>query len=457
MRVLVCGATGCIGHAVVHALRARNHQVVEAARSLPDGERTLRLDFMQEQDPRDWAQALAARRIDAVVNCVGILMQGAGQTFERVHARGPGELFKGAALAGVHRVVQVSALGVRDDAGTHRVPYLLSKLQADDALAALPLESAIVRPSLVYGPGSASAALFATLASLPVIATPGRGLQPVQPIHVYEVAEAVVHLLERSGPLAPGEVFELGGPQPVTYRQMLAAYRQALGLGEALWLPVPMALMALGAACVEWLPQKVFSRDTLRLLEHGSTTAANAAPRLLGRAPTALQDGLAVTPPQPALDLQVVLSPMVDRLLRMALACMWLATGLVTLGWSQASGVLDLLQRCGFPGQAAAAVAVMLASCGLNLALGAAVLLRPAPATYALQMAAVLGYTITAAVNMPELTLDHCGPLVTNIPVLALLLALWCAHGRQGAQPARGRPRAGAGAALRAHVQGVPQ
>lgn len=54
------------------------------------------------------------RRIDAVVNCVGILMQGAGQTFERVHARGPGELFKGAALAGVHRVVQVSVLGVRD-------------------------------------------------------------------------------------------------------------------------------------------------------------------------------------------------------------------------------------------------------------------------------------------------------------------------------------------------------
>lgn len=453
MRVLVCGATGCIGHAVVHALRARNHQVVEAARSLPEGERTLRLDFMQEQDPRDWAQALAARRIEAVVNCVGILMQGAGQTFERVHARGPGELFKGAALAGVRRVVQVSALGVRDDAGTQGVPYLLSKLRADDALAALPMESAIVRPSLVYGPGSASAALFATLASLPVISTPGRGLQQVQPIHVYEVAEAVVHLLERSGPLAPGEVFELGGPQPVTYRQMLAAYRQALGLGEAFWLPVPTALMTLGAACAEWLPQKVFSRDTLRLLEHGNITAANAAPRLLGRAPTALQDGLAVTPPQPALDLQVVLSPVADRVLRLALACMWLAPVLVTLGWPQASGVLHLLQRCGFPGPAA--MAVMLASCGLNLALGAAVLLRPAPATYALQMAAVLGYTVVAAVNMPELALDPCGPLVTNIPVLALLLALWCAHGRQTAQPVRGRPRAGAGTALRAHVQGV--
>jgi hypothetical protein len=143
------------------------------------------------------------------------------------------------------------------------------------------------------------------------------------------------------------------------------------------------------------------------------------------------------------LDLQVVLSPVMDRLLRLALACMWLATALVTLGWPQSSGVLHLLQRCGFPGLAG--VAVMGASCSLNLALGAAVLLRPAPAVYALQMAAVLGYTLTAAVNMPELALDHCGPLVKNVPVLALLLALWCAHGRRsaGAVSARGLPRLG--------------
>jgi hypothetical protein len=44
-----------------------------------------------------------------------------------------------------------------------------------------------------------------------------------------------------------------------------------------------------------------------------------------------------------------------------------------------------------------------------------------------LQVAAVLGYTVTAAINMPELTLDHCGPLVKNLPVLALIVLLWCA------------------------------
>jgi uncharacterized protein YbjT (DUF2867 family) len=429
MRILVCGATGCIGSAVVHALRARGHQVVAAARALPDGDHTLQLDFMQACEPPAWAQRLGRLRIDAVVNAVGILMPARGQSFERVHARGPIELFRGAALAGVHRVVQVSALGVRDEASAVDIPYLLTKLQADDALAALPIESAVVRPSLVYGPRSASAALFATLASLPVIATPGRGNQPVQPLHVYELAEAIVHLLERSQPLQPGQVFELGGPQPLSYRQMLATYRRALGLGDALWLPVPMGLMQLGAACAQWLPQKVLSRDTLRLLERGNTPAANAATLLLGRAPTAMDEGLATTPPQPLVDLQVVFSPVADRLLRGAVAAMWLSTALVTLLLPQQSGVLQLLQRCGFSGDAG--LAVMLGSCVLNATLGLALLLRPSPTVYALQMGAVLGYTLTAALNMPELVIDHCGPLVKNLPVLALLLALWCAHGQR--------------------------
>jgi uncharacterized protein YbjT (DUF2867 family) len=439
MRVLVCGSTGCIGRAVVHALRARGHQVVEAARSLVNGERTLQVDFMQAREPQDWAAHLARLRIDAVVNAVGILMPSAAQSFERVHARGPVELFRGAALAGVHRVVQVSALGVRDEAGAWGIAYLLSKLQADDALAGLPMESAVVRPSLVYGPGSASAALFATLASLPVVATPGRGGQQVQPIHVYEVAEAIVQLLERSEPLQPGQVFELAGPRPLGYRQMLQAYRDALGLGPALWLPVPMGLMKLGAAGAEWLPQKVLSRDTLRLLERGNTTPANAAAALLGRAPTAMEEGLATTPPRPLLDLQVRLSPAVNLALRAAVAAMWLYTAIVTLLLPQPSGVLELLERCGFSGTAG--TAVMLASCTLNTVLGLALLLRPSPHVYAAQVAAVLGYTLTAAVNMPELTIDHCGPLIKNLPLLALLLALWCA-GMGHPAAAAPRPRA---------------
>jgi len=301
----------------------------------------------------------------------------------------------------------------------------------------LPLQWAVLRPSLVYGPRSQSAALFATLASLPVIGLPGRGAQQVQPIHVYELAEAVAHLVERPGELR--ELHQLGGPSTLSYREMLQAYRRALGLGGAVWLPLPMPLMRLLAAAAETLPQKVFCRDTIRLLERGSVPAPNAAAALLGRAPTPMAQGLAITPPAPLVDLGVRLSPLVAFMLRAALAAMWIITALVSAAMPQESGVLALLARCGFDGEAG--VVMLVASCTLNVVLGTLTLLRPTPWLYAVQAGAVIGYTSTAAWHLPALLLDHCGPLVKNLPVLMAVLVLWlAAPGR--ATPAPTGPRA---------------
>jgi uncharacterized protein YbjT (DUF2867 family) len=435
MRVLVCGSTGCIGSAVASALRGRGHVVIEASRRHADGPTTWKLDFMTPCTPSAWAGRMGAAHIDAVVNCVGILMPSPAQSFERVHSAGPVELFEGAALAGVTRIVQISALGVGHDGDALAMPYLHSKLRADDALATLRLEWAVLRPSLVYGPRSQSAALFALLASLPVIALPGRGAQRVQPIHVYELAEAVARQLERDS--GWHRVHELGGPQAIGYRDMLAAYRAALGRGPALWLPLPLVLMRSTAWAAEALPQRVFCRDTLRLLERGSLPAPNGAHELLGRAPTTLARGLAITPVAPLVDLHADLSPAVDRALRATLGFMWIYTALISAWMPQHSGVLALLARCGFQG--GLGVAMLIASCTLNLALGMLTLLRPTPSLYALQAAAVLGYTTTAALNMPELALDHCGPLVKNLPVLGIVLLLWSALPTPTRAPQRAR------------------
>jgi uncharacterized protein YbjT (DUF2867 family) len=433
MNVLVCGARGCVGSAVVRALRWRGHRVVEAARGLGAGSDTVTLDFMTERSPEDWAAELRARRIDAVVNCVGILMASTRASFQRVHTDGPVELFRGAALAGVGRVVQVSALGVGDQASLDETGYLRSKRLADQALLALDLDAAIVRPTLIFGPGSESAALFATLASLPVIALPGPGRQAVQPIHIFEVAEAIAGLIERSG--SAHGVYELAGRDRLDYRGMLASYRSALGLGEAVWLPVPMPLMRLGARLAECVPQRVYSRDTLRMLESSNVPRRNAAAVLLGRPPTGLTDGLDVTPPRPAIDARVELALPVDLALRMALAFLWIYTAAISAWWPERSGVLELLARCGFAGSAG--YAALAASCALNITLGTLTLLRPSVLLYAVQSAAVVGYTLTAAVNVPELTLDHCGPLVKNLPVLGCVVVLWLAHAARPAAPRR--------------------
>jgi nucleoside-diphosphate-sugar epimerase len=450
VNVLLCGATGCIGRAVTQALRWRGHRVVAASRAALDGDEAMPLDFMQERSPAWWAAALQERRIDAVVNCVGILLPDARGSFARVHSDGPVELFRGAALAGVGRVVQVSALGVGDGDGVTakgEAEYLRSKRLADETLLGLTeLDSAIVRPSLVFGPGSASAALFTTLASLPVIGLPGAGRQRVQPIHVFELAEIVAGLVERSG--SARGVYELGGGEAIDYRRMLAGYRHALGLGEAIWLPLPMPLMALGARLAERVPQRVFSRDTLRLLERGNVPARNAAPALLGRAPSRLDEGLAVTPPRPLLDTRVALAAPVELGLRLSLAFLWIYTAAISAWLPERSGVLELLARCGFAGKAGHAA--LAASCALNLVLGTLLLVRPSVRLYAVQAAAVVGYTLTAAFNVPELTIDHCAPLVKNLPVLAAVVVLWLAEAGRPSRRADTGPRTREGQAVAA-------
>ena len=435
MNVLVCGASGCVGAAVVNALRSRGHRVLVGVHRNPPrspAHDAVPLDFMRETSPEQWAERLVALRVDALVNAVGILMPSRNATFERVHTAGPSELFGGAAIAGVERVVHVSALGV-GTASRDEPAYLRSKRLADQALLALPIAGAVVRPSLVYGPCSESARLFATLAALPVIGLPGRGSQRVQPIHVFELAECIARLVERAEP-ARG-VFELGGGDAVSYRAMLETYRAALGHGEAVWLPLPIAAMRLAARLAEFVPQRVLCRDTIALLERGNASDHNAAPALLGRLPATLAQGLAVTPPDAAIDLRVVLSLPVELSLRAALAFLWLQTALVSALLPHASGVLALLERCGFVGNAA--IAALAFSCALNAGLGVATLLRPSARIYALQCAAIVGYTLAAAWHVPALTIDHCGPLAKNVPLLGCAVVLWLSRSGRRVLPAR--------------------
>jgi uncharacterized protein YbjT (DUF2867 family) len=421
MNVLVCGSTGCVGAAVVAALRWRGHCVVETTRlSRHAGAAAMHLDFMEPVAPEAWAKDLVERGVDAVLNCVGILVPRGNDSFERVHHLGPAELFRGAAIAGVERVIQVSALGI-DGPARATSDYLASKQRGDDALLALGIDGAVVRPSLVFGPRSASARLFATLASLPVIALPGRGGQQVQPIHVWELAEAIARLVDRSG--AVRGIYELAGDSPISYRQMLADYRSAQHLGAAIWLSLPMPLMRLAARMAEWLPQRVYCRDTLALLEGGNVAARNAAPVLLGRAPSTLAEGLAATPAAPAIDLDVRLAPAVRAWLRSALAFLWIYTAAVSAIWPHESGVIELLARCGFTGSAG--WLALGASCVLNTSLGVATLRRPSVALYAVQTGAVLGYTLCAALNVPQLAIDHCGPLAKNALLMASIAILW--------------------------------
>src|SRR5215470_6254006 len=120
MRVLVTGGYGLIGATCLARLRREGHDLVGAGRSVVEAARRLPFarwvcaDFQHLTSVDGWRPLLAG--IDAVVNCVGVLQDGAGDDTERVHVAGTCALFDACAALGIRRVIHVSAIGA-DRAG----------------------------------------------------------------------------------------------------------------------------------------------------------------------------------------------------------------------------------------------------------------------------------------------------------------------------------------------------
>jgi uncharacterized protein YbjT (DUF2867 family) len=426
MRVLLTGASGFIGRAVAHALRQRGHDVVRALRRSSGQADVVQVDFATVPRRDWWAQRLAG--IDAVVNAVGILREQPGQGFRALHTEAPAELFHACAAAGVRTVVQVSALGA-DDAATSA--YHLSKKAADDVLRALPLRGAIVQPSLVYGPGGTSAALFNKLAMAPLLPFPAGGRMPVQPVHIDDVVQGIVRLVEE--PPASVTTFAFAGPEPLRLRDYLRQLRQALGERGRQWIvPVPTGLFRAGAALAGKLPGSMLDSETAAMLLAGNATASNGLPGLLQRPPLAPFEFVADDAREPArrqaaLDLWL-------PVLRVALASMWIWTAVVSFGLYPVQDSYALLAQVGLHG--ALATFALYGAAVLDLVLGVLTLAAPARWrrwVWLAQLALIGGYTVLITLFLPEYWLHPYGPISKNLPILAAIAMLWALE-----PPARG-------------------
>lgn len=419
MRVLLTGASGFIGGAIADALLRRGHTVVRVLRRpAPGAQDVVQADFAQVPS-RAWWQA-QLHGVDAVVNSVGIIREQRGQTFRALHTEAPVELFHACVAAGVRTVVQISALGADAQAQSH---YHRSKKAADDLLRALPLHAAIVQPSLVYGAAGPSAALFNKMAVAPLLPLPAGGRMLVQPVHVDDVVEGVVALVER--PPESVRTLAFAGPRPVALREYLGDLRWALGeSGPLRVLPVPVPLFRASAAAAGHLPGSMLDAETADMLLAGNATNDNALPQLLGRTPREVRAFITSPEAEPArraavLDLWL-------PVLRVALALMWIWTGIVSLGLYPLQDSYALLARVGLHGTLAAFALYGAAVVGIVLG----VLTLAAPQrwrrwVWLAQIALIGGYTVLITFFLPEQWLHPYGPISKNLPVLACIGLLW--------------------------------
>jgi uncharacterized protein YbjT (DUF2867 family) len=427
MRILLTGASGFLGQALTDALLADGHEVHavvrQPSRLAPrPGLCPALLDVNHALQSQDWLPLVTG--MDVVINAVGIFRQGPGQRFELVHKRAPQALFAACDLLGVGLVLQVSALGAGEAPST---AFLQTKRAADDFLLQLPLRAVVLRPSLVYGEQGASARLFNGLASLPLWFLPGRRGGPMlQPVHLQDLVDAVRALLRQAGDAQaqPPWVLACVGPEPLSFKDYLLTLRRGLGLWRTPWmLPLPVWLMRAAARVAGWLRSPLIDADAMDMLLRGNQADSRPLAELLGRAP---RPAAAFIAPERRHDLrrQAQLGWLLP-LARWSLAAVWIWTGIVSAGLYPREQSLELLARVGATGLWA--VLLLYGAAALDVLLGLATLwLAPRwrPALWQLQAALVLAYTALISWRLPEYWLHPYGPVLKNLPILALLLLL---------------------------------
>ena len=193
------------------------------------------------------------------------------QRFASLQAELPGRIGKIASELGITSVVQLSAIGA-DDKSPSR--YARTKAMGEAALLKACPSATILRPSLVFGAGDGFFNRFASMAviapGLPVI---GGGKNKVQPVYVGDVASATVAAI--AGKAHQGKIYELGGPDIMTFREVMAYILKLTKRRRAL-LPIPFGVMGLAAGAMSVLPNAPVTRDQLKQLKTDNVVAANA-------------------------------------------------------------------------------------------------------------------------------------------------------------------------------------
>jgi uncharacterized protein YbjT (DUF2867 family) len=269
--IFVTGGTGFVGGHVVRELRGRGLPVRCLVRNASKGPAAdVELVEGDVTDPESLRRGIAG--CDTVIHLVAI-RQGSEEQFRRIMVEGTRSLLAAAAEAGVGRFVHMSALGTSEQT-KDAVPYYRAKWDDEQLVQSSGIPYVIFRPSFVFGPDGGILPTFTKLARLtPVTPIIGSGKQRIQPIWADDVAAYFAEATSR--PDVTGRLFELGGPDAVTWNEFWERLKRVRGLRRPS-LHVPVALMRVNALVTERLPGNIpLTRDLLKMLELGDNVVSS--------------------------------------------------------------------------------------------------------------------------------------------------------------------------------------
>ena len=275
-RVLVLGGRGFIGRHAVKCLHERGAEVIVGTRS---PSRADQIEALLHRE-RDWPNKIES--FDVVLNCVGILRQRIGETYDQVHHLAPSALAQACARKGV-RFVHVSALGLSDSAKSR---FITSKVKGERGIQAAGGDWAIARLSLLDGEGGYGAAWLRGVAKLPFFFSPTPAQGEIAALTADDAGCALAALcLDERIDFARNRFFELGGMATYTFEDYIRGLRKRYADNAALALRVPGILARAFAHVCDLFHFSPFSFGHWELLCRDNVPMPNRLPELLGKEP----------------------------------------------------------------------------------------------------------------------------------------------------------------------------
>lgn len=425
MKILVLGAYGLIGSAIVRRLSSAGHAITGLGREVTRAQKQfpslawIKADIARLQTSDDWAKILSDTKPDVIINSAGALQNGLGDDLAALQSNAMQALYAAAAKAGVTHLIQISATRAQGNASTL---FMRTKGQADAALAASALEWTILRPGLVIAAQAyGGTALLRATAALPFMQPVISGTGTIQTVSVEDVAGTVEAVI--AGRIASRQIYDLVEDKTHSLADIIVAMRNWLGLSPArilhvpAWLVRPACLVADGLGWLGWRsPLRSTAIEELRAgisgnpstLTRATGDALSSFTQTLEKLPSTIQERWFAR--------LYFFKPVAI----LTLSAFWLITGVITLiDIDAAAAVLRERQVSAFW-----AYSAVVSGAFADILLGACILVRPWLRFATTGMIAVtLAYLIGGTMLAPDLWRDPLGPLLKAIPAMMLALA----------------------------------
>ncbi len=296
--IFVAGGMGFIGWRLISALKKNGHRALCLARTpgraeicREKGIEPVIGNILDRESLRGILEGIAV-----VVNLAGIINERGDITFERIHIEGARNLVDEAVKAGVKRLFLQSALGASPASPSR---YMRTRAEAEKIVARSGIPYTIFRPSVVIGEKDGFTEKLEEVARLgPVVAVPGDGTAQFQPVDVDEWVACFMRIA--GGNDAIGKTYEFGGPEHLTYNELVSQVLEILGIRKPI-IHLPMSFARAGVPFIgiaqglgKFVGKKIprVTSEELRLIGMNNICDVKSVEKLFGFRPITFKESL---------------------------------------------------------------------------------------------------------------------------------------------------------------------